>query len=156
MRRPLTHLFTSCFLFLSVAPAAIAQSCPSPVPVQGAPLRDFPLFPSDNWWNADIRNAPVDPGSASFIAFIGGTRKLHPDFGGEESPGSTTIYGFPYAVVDGAQAKKSVVFDYADESDGNGIPFYPIPAQAITQAHWVEGGAPGNVDQRSGNRRAFV
>ena len=156
MRRPLIHLFLSCFLFLSAAPAAVAQSCPASVPVQGAPLQDFPLFPSDNWWNADIRNAPVDPGSASFIAFIGGTRKLHPDFGGEESPGSTAIYGFPYAVVDGAQAKKSVVFDYDDESDGNGIPFYPIPAQAITQAHWVEGGAPGNVDQRGGNDRHLL
>ena len=156
MRHPLTHLLLSCFLFLSAAPAAIAQTCPSPIPVQGAPILDLPIFPADNWWNTDIRNAPVDPASANFIAFIGGTRKLHPDFGGEESPGSTAIYGFPYVVVDGTQAKKTVVFDYDDESDGNGQQFYPIPAQAITQSHWVEGGAPGNIDQRSGNDRHLL
>jgi hypothetical protein len=114
------------------------------------------MFPSDNWWNTDIRDAPVDPASASFIAFIGGTRKLHPDFGGEESPGSTGIYGFPYAVVDAAQPRQTVVFDYDVESDGAGIPFYPIPAQAIAQAHWIEGGAPGNVDQRAGNDRHLL
>ena len=156
MRHPLTHLLLACCLLLLAAPVAIAQSCPPSVPVQGAPVLSFPVFPVDNWWNTDISAAPVDSGSANFIAFIGGTRKLHPDFGGEESSGSTAIYGFPYAVVDAAQAKKTVVFDYDDESDGNGIPFYPIPAQAITQAHWVEGGAPGNVDQRGDNDRHLL
>ena len=29
------------------------------------------------------------------------------------------------------------------------FPFYPIPDEAITQAHWIEGGEPGNVDQRA-------
>lgn len=144
----------------AAVPTALAQQCPPAVPVQGAPPpAPLPVFPADNWWNTDISAAPVDPSSASYIAFInnGGTRRLHPDFGGEESSGSTAIYGFPYAVVDGSQAKKTVVFDYDDESDGVGVPFYPIPAQAITQAHWVEGGAPGNVDQRSdGDRHLLV
>lgn len=156
MRHPLTRLLLACGLLLPATPAALAQSCPPSVPVQGAPVLSFPVFPADNWWNTDISAAPVDPGSANFIAFIGGTRKLHPDFGGEESPGSTGIYGFPYAVVGAAQARKTVVFDYDDESDGNGQPFYPIPAQAITQPHWVEGGAPGNVDQRSSNDRHLL
>jgi hypothetical protein len=113
--------------------------------------------------DTDVSHAPVDPGSASFIAFInnGGTRRLHPDFGGEASPGSVGIYGMPYAIVDGNQAKQAVTFDYWDESDGvdasgHGVPFYPIPAQAITQPHWVEGGAPGNVDQRSGSDRHLL
>ena len=113
----------------------------------------LPLFPADNWWNTDISGAPVDPNSNAFIAFInnGGTRRLHPDFGGTASPGSVDIYGMPYAIVDGSQPKQAVTFDYWDESDGvnystgQGIPFYPIPVQAITQPHWVEGGAPGNV-----------
>lgn len=156
MRHPLTRLLLACCLFLSAASAAIAQSCPPSVPVQGAPILPLPTFPSDNWWNTDIREAPIDPGSADFISFIGGTRKLHPDFGGEESPGSIAIYGFPYAVVDATQAKKTVVFDYDDESDGNGVPYYPIPAQAIAQAHWIEGGAPGNVDQRDDNDRHLL
>ena len=137
--------------FIAV-PAVLAQQCPATVPAQGAaPPGPLPLFPADNWWNADITSAPVDPGSTSFIAFInnGGTRRLHPDFGGEASPGSLDIYGMPYAIVDGAQPKRAVTFDYWDESDGvdrstgQGVPFYPIPRQAITQPHWIEGGAPG-------------
>lgn len=133
--------------------------CPASVPAQGAAIRgSAPLFPADNWWNLDIRQAPVDPNSAAYIAFInnGGTRRLHPDFGGEESPGSVGIYGFPYAVVDAAQLKSIVSFQYASESDGNGQVFYPIPTQAITQPHWVEGGAPGNVDQRSSSDRHLL
>ncbi|MGH8027096.1 MAG: Calx-beta domain-containing protein, partial [Pseudoxanthomonas sp.] len=34
--------------------------------------------------------------------------------------------------------------------------FYPIPAQAISQTHWVEGGAAGNVDQRSSSDRHLL
>jgi len=149
---------------LTAAPAALAQ-CPASVPVQGAPPPGpLPLFPANNWWNLDISSAPVDPNSASFISFInnGSTRRLHPDFGGEESPGSTAIYGMPYAIVDDGQPVKAVTFQYWDESDGvnydtgQGIPFYPIPDEAITQAHWVEGGAPANVDQRSSNDRHLL
>src|SRR5215831_12316376 len=101
-----------------VAAATLAQ-CPPTVPVEGAPPpAPLPLFPSDNWWNTDISAAPVDPSSASFIAFInnGSARHLHPDFGGEASPGSVAIYGMPYAVVDGSQPKQAVTFDYWDES----------------------------------------
>jgi len=122
----------------------------------------LPLFPADNWWKLDISAAPVDPSSPSFIAFIGTTRKLHPDFGGEASPGSQEIYGFPYAVVDGTTPLRTVQFQYADESDGvnhstgQSVPFYPIPPEAISQAHWVEGGAPGNVDQRSTSDRHLL
>ncbi|MEO8365025.1 MAG: hypothetical protein ABI538_02340 [Pseudoxanthomonas sp.] len=157
MRCQLIRLFSTVGLLFLGLPAAIAQQCPANLPVQGAPISSpLPVFPADNWWNTDIRSAPVDPASANFISFIGGTRKLHPDFGGEESAGSTAIYGFPYAVVDSAQVKKTVVFDYDDESDGNGIPFYPIPSQAISQTHWVEGGAAGSVDQRSDNDRHLL
>ena len=146
------------------APSASAQ-CPPGLPVQGAPPPGpLPVFPADNWWNLDIAAAPVDPNSAAFISFInnGGTRRLHPDFGGEESPGSTAVYGMPYAIVDDAQAPRAVTFQYWDESDGvdystgQGIPFYPIPGEAITQPHWVEGGAPANVDQRSSGDRHLL
>jgi hypothetical protein len=124
-----------------------------------APL---PLFPRDNWWNLDISTAPVDTASANYIAFIGGTRRLHPDFGGDVSPGSVDIYGFPYAVVDSAVPKQTVLFQYASQSDGvnhttqTSYPFYPIPLEARTQAHWVEGGAPGDVDQRSSSDRHML
>src|ERR1700751_170375 len=151
-------------LSLLANPGALAQ-CPAPVPVEGAPPpAPLPLFPPDNWWNTDISAAPLDVSSASFIAFInnGGTRHLHPDFGGEASPGSAAIYGMPYAVVDGTQPMLAVSFYYWDESDGvnyttrQGIPFYPLPAQAIVQPHWVEGGSPANVDQRSQEDRHFL
>jgi hypothetical protein len=118
---------------------------------QGGPLGvPLPLFPATNWWNLDVSSAPLDPSSADYIAFIGGTRTLHPDFGGEVSSGSVDVYGMPYVVVDGTQPKKPVWIDYWDESDGGfpaggtPIPFYPIPDEAITQPHWIEGGAPGN------------
>jgi hypothetical protein len=87
---------------------------------------------------------------------------MHPDFGGEVSPGSVQIYGFPYAVVDGSTTLRAVQFQYADESDGvnhttnQSFPFYPIPDEAITQAHWIEGGEPGNVDLRSSSDRHLL
>jgi len=160
---PRICLLSMIMLAVVVAPA-FGAGCPATVPAAGAGLpAPLPLFPSDNWWNLDVSSAPVDPGSAAFISFVnnGGTRRLHPDFGGEVSPGSTDIYGFPYAVVDGSQPKLAVAFQYWDESDGvdatgRGIPFYPIPAQAITQPHWIEGGAPGNVDQRSESDRHLL
>jgi hypothetical protein len=72
------------------------------------------------------------------------------------------IYGMPYAIVNGTQPKLAVSFYYWDESDGvnyatgQGIPFYPLPAQAIVQPHWVEGGSPANIDQRSQEDRHLL
>jgi len=83
-RLPATIVFVCA---LGVAAAAATLNGVLPVPL--------PLFPRTNWWNVDISQAPVDPSSVSFISFIGTTRRLHPDFGGEVSPGSDEIYGFP-------------------------------------------------------------
>ena len=62
----------------------------------------------------------------------------------------------PYAVVDAAQLRATVNFQYASESDGAGQAYYPIPTQSITQPHWVEGGAPASVDQRSSSDRHLL
>lgn len=121
------------------------------------------LFPSDNWWNQDVSQAPVDARSAQLIAFInnGGSRRLHPDFGGYESPGSLGLYGFPYLVVPGDQPKRAVSFYYSDESDGvdhatdRSVPFYPIPDEAITQPGWIEGGYPG-ASTAGGDRHMLI
>jgi len=143
----------------AIASAAIliaAATLNGPLP---GPL---PLFPASNWWNLDISAASVDPQSSAFITFVGATRGLHPDFGGDVSPGSVQNYGFSYAVVDGTTVKRAVQFAYADESDGvdhttgTSLPFYPIPDEAITQPHWVEGGEPGNVDLRSSADRHLL
>lgn len=136
--------------------------------VRSAPLSQSTLFPPDNWWNLDISNWPVDSNSSSYIAFInnGGTRRLHPDFGG--NAGTTqdpnAIYGFPYAVVSNVSNAdlRAVQFAYAGESDGvnhpgnTTFPFYPIPPEAIAQPYWIEGGDPGNVDRRNSQDRHLL
>ncbi|MEO8035526.1 MAG: fibronectin type III domain-containing protein [Acidobacteriota bacterium] len=152
-------------LLLAASPLlAATQGGPLPVPL--------PLFPANNWWNTDISAAPVDSNSANFINFIntppsGPTnRPLHPDFGGDASadgiPGD--VYGFPVIIVNGSQTKQTVQFvDTPGESDGVNhpsnvsFPFYPIPSEAITSSGWVEGGQPGNVEQRSiGDRHILI
>jgi hypothetical protein len=128
----------------------------------GAIPGPLPIFPRDNWWNLDVSTLPIAPSSAGYIAFIGSTRTMHPDFGGDVSPGSAQVYGFPYAVVDSTVTPRAVEFQYSDESDGvnhttdQSFPFYPIPDEAIAQAHWVEGGDPGNVDLRGSSDRHLL
>ena len=140
------------FIFC-IAVAAVAQDRGGALP---SPL---PLFPPSNWWNADISGAPVDPNSASFIAYIGASRGMHPDFGGDSNDSSSPIYGFPYIVVSGAQPLVPVTFDYNDESDSGapGRPAgYPIPEQAKTEQKWIEGGLAGNVLGADGDRHMLI
>ncbi|KAA0255472.1 MAG: hypothetical protein EDX89_05245 [Acidobacteria bacterium] len=112
--------------------------------VRGGPLPQ--MFPADNWWNVDVSQAPLDPQSAAFLSFIGTSKGLHPDFGGDSDP-FPEIYGMVYVTVPGSQPLEPVAFDYADESD-TGAPGrpagYPIPVQAKTEPKWLEGGYPGN------------
>jgi len=134
----------------------------------GALPQPLPLFPPDNWWNLDISNWPVDAKSSNYIAFInnGGTRRLHPDFGGNAGTAQdpNAIYGMPYAVVRnvGNSDLRAVEFLYSDESDGvdhatdTSFPFYPIPPEAITQPYWIEGGDPGSVDLRDSQDRHLL
>jgi len=148
------------FLSTGVVPAWAMNS------TRGGGLpQPLPLFPSDNWWNLDISNWPVAANSANYIAFInnGGTRTLHPDFGGNAGTGFS-IYGMPYAIVTNITSGdlKAVQFQYSSESDGvdhatnTSFSFYPIPPEAISQPYWVEGGDPGNVDLRSSQDRHLL
>lgn len=151
------------FLITHITPVSAMNSARG-----GALPQPLPLFPPDNWWNVDVGNWPVDPNSASYVAFInnGGIRRLHPDLGGNAASAGdpNAIYGMPYAVVTNVTNAdlKAVEFLYWDESDGvdpnTGVSFsfYPIPPEAITQAHWIEGGDPGNVDQRSNEDRHLL
>lgn len=103
------------------------------------PLTGRQLFPTDNWWNQNISNAPIDSGSAAYINFIGRTRQGHPDF-------AAPPYGIPYFSVSGSQTKVPVTFlEGASESDNGfrGENGYPIPDAAKTQAHFIEGDVPG-------------
>jgi hypothetical protein len=149
----------SLILLTVVSATALLSAASTPGGALPTPL---PLFPADNWWNLNISTAPVDPSSAAYVSFVGATRQLHPDFGGDVSPGSVQNYGFPFIVVDGSLTKKAVQFQYGDESDGvnhttgASVPFYPIPDEAITQSHWIESGDPGNVDLRSSADRHML
>lgn len=161
--RRLTSLVATATLlafFVGSAPALALDA------VRGGALpQPLPLFPANNWWNLDISNWPVDSNSANYISFInnGGTRRLHPDFGGDDGS-QYGIYGMPYAVVTNVTNAdlKPVQFQYWDESDGvdlnTGVsfPFYPMPPQAITEGKWIEGGEPGNVDRRSTQDRHLL
>lgn len=143
------------FFLLVCAPAVFGAT-------QGTtPAVPLPLFPPNNWWNQDISAAPVDTNSANYIAFIGGSKGLHPDFGGDAGGGD--VYGFPVIHVQGTQAKKTIDFIYwPDQSDGvdhtteTPVPFYPVPAEAATMQGWVEGGQPGNVDRRDDEDRHLL
>ena len=117
------------------------------------------VFPTDNWWNADVSHAPVDAGSAAYIDWISGrtpqnpsaTRHAHPDFG-------PPPYGMPYVVVGANQPLLPVAFSpYGDESDAGAPgrpPGYPIPAEAQLQAGYIEGGVAGG--GTSGDRHLLV
>ena len=134
------------WVVLATVPLTAAPEAALATALRNGPL-PTPLVLADNWWRTDISAAPVDPGSATFISFVGTTRGLHPDFGG--SPGTCLAYGFPYVTVDASHPKQAVQFDYAEECDGIdpatnlGIPFYPIPDQARNECYWIEGGAAG-------------
>lgn len=72
----------SGLLAASLAVAAAVTLAAQTPPTIGGALP--PLFPSDNWWNQDVSQAPVAAESAAILGFInnGGNRRLHPDFGG--------------------------------------------------------------------------
>jgi hypothetical protein len=142
-------------LSLVLASAAVAAVFAAPVLLED--LTGRPLFPPTNWWNLEVSAAPVDAQSGAFIDWISNrtpsnptaTRRLHPDFG-------PPPYGIPYVVVDGWQPRVPVTFDYADESDLGieGLPGYPIPDEARTLPHYIEGDVPGGGS--SGDRHLLL
>ena len=99
------------------------------------------VFPSNNIWNYDISRLPVAANSANYVAAIGLTSHLHPDFGAGLYNGGPI--GFPYLVVPGSQPSVPVSFGYAGESDAGP---YPVPLNAP-----IEGGS-----QSSGDRHVLI
>lgn len=82
---------------------------------QSPSIGDLQVFPADNPWHWDISNYSVHPNSDNFVASIGRTASLHPDFGTvwEGAP-----IGIPYCVVAGSSPLVAVRFTEAgDESD---------------------------------------
>jgi len=86
-----------------------------------------PILPAEDPLNQEIADAPVNPNSANYVASIGLTAHLHPDFG------TNKTYGIPFTVVGAHQPKVPIKFtEYGAESNPGP---YPIPPHAP-----VEGG----------------
>ena len=94
------------------------------------------LFRPDNVWNADVSALPVHPLSDAYIASIGATTAVHPDFGTRYQGHPN---GIPYTVVPPTQRRVRTRFQYADESDPGP---YPIPRNAP-----IEGGKRARGDR---------
>ncbi len=95
------------------------------------------VLPADNVWHANVSALPVDPNSATYIASIGATAPLHPDFGSGTYGGGPI--GIPYNVVPSSQPLVPVHFTYASESDPGP---YPIPKKPL-----IEGGPRSTGDR---------
>jgi hypothetical protein len=113
-----------------------APAVGSAAPSKAAPaIGNCPIFPVDNVWNARIDQLPVHAKSDAWIASIGASTGLHPDFGSGLYEGS--LVGVPYTVAPGSVPEVSISFDYEDESDPGP---YRIPPDVP-----VEGGGDGHV-----------
>jgi hypothetical protein len=126
---------------LCVSAAAFAQAgtCAGMSLGPLASLNGFVPFPSNNLWNTDISNAPVDPNSANLINYIGASVTLHPDFGQGLYDGQSM--GIPYQIEAGTQPLVPVKFTaYGSESDPGPM---PIPANALIEGY----PAPGDGDR---------
>ena len=100
------------------------------------------LFPSNSPWNQDISSAPVATNSASIISAIGGSTKIHPDWGADSTAnGTSPLYGIPYNVVHGNSTPKVsvIIDDYPSESD---IVPAPIPTNAVIEGDYQNGPNP--------------
>ena len=94
-----------------------------------------PIFPAADPLNQEIANAPVSPHSAEYVASIGLSAHLHPDFGTNPS------YGIPYSVVGSSQPAVPIrLTKYRSESDPGP---YPVPPEAPIEG----GGKKGRGDK---------
>ncbi len=120
-------LLSCCFLALLILLS----------PVQAADIGGVRIFPEDHIWNVPVDTLPVDARSADYVSTIGRTGSLHPDFGADLD--GTGPFGIPYNVVNNTVQKKTVTFDYDDESDPGP---YPVPANPL-----IEGGPDSDGDR---------
>jgi hypothetical protein len=116
--------------------AASARTHPARARSAGGPVEyGCPILPAEDPLNEEIADAPVNPNSAAYVASIGLSAHLHPDFGTEPS------YGIPYTVVGAEQRQVPIKFTaYAGESNPGP---YPIPPNAPIEG----GGKKGHGDK---------
>jgi hypothetical protein len=106
-----------------------------PYPSIGCPIFPKPSVPAnapvvgdESAWNQDISQAPLDPNSANYIAYINshGGQTLLPDWG------SPRVLGFPYQVVGKRQRRTKVNFFASAQSSDRGP--YHVPLKALVEA----------------------
>jgi hypothetical protein len=130
-------LIAGASIVLALPAASISASSPrasASAAAASPPPREYgcPIFPANNPLNRDISHARVDPNSASYVASIGLSGHLHPDFGTNPS------YGIPYAVVGSRQPKVPITFtEFGQESE-------PAPYPAPPNAPVEGAGEPGD------------
>ena len=99
------------------------------------------MLPANNYWNTPVDTLPVHPSSNAWVATIGNTARLHPDWGNVLADN----FGIPFVTVTGAQPLVPILpsadpdEDFSDESDPGP---YPIPANAP-----IEGGPASDGDR---------
>jgi hypothetical protein len=98
-----------------VVGVVLAAACSSSAPTAARPVAGCRVFPSDNYWHADISKLPVHERSAEWLSHMSTSVDLHPDFG--PSYGEGPNYGIPITVVGASHRKVRVRFRYAAESD---------------------------------------
>ncbi len=94
--------------------------------------RGCPILPATNVWNKPVNTLQPSADSSTLMKTMGLAKTLHPDFG------TFAGYGIPINVVNASTPKKTVSFEYDDESDHGK---YPIPASPKIE------GAPGQGDR---------
>lgn len=104
---------------------------------QSPTIGGCPVLPADHIWNTRVDQLPVHPSSSTWVATIGATAPLHPDFGGGLWNGAPI--GIPFVPVPGTQSKYPATFLYQSESDTGP---YAIPLNAP-----IEGGSSSTGDR---------
>jgi hypothetical protein len=107
------------------------------VSAQSPTIGSCPVLPADNIWNTRVDQLPVHPSSSTWIATIGASSPLHPDFGGGLWDGAPI--GIPFVTVPGTQTRYPATFTYQSESDTGP---YAIPLNAP-----IEGGSSSTGDR---------
>ena len=95
------------------------------------------ILPPDNIWNRPVDDLPVHSMSATWVATIGASATVHPDFGAGLWDGGPI--GIPFNLVPGTQPRVAVTFDYEDDSDPGPYPVPPNPQ--------IEGGPASSGDR---------
>ncbi len=126
--RTIKGLLAAAVLATVVVPAATSAS---------AATKKCRLFPKSSFWYADVSELPTHPRSDDWIARMGASRNVHPDFGSGTWNGAKI--GIPVTKVGRNRERVRVSFMYEDESDPGR---YPIPGDAR-----IEGGKNSTGDR---------